>query len=183
MVWNRSTYSALLYDQQAMKFIIYYSADDWDSDAAFLPHRAMRYRSLRDFKDSESSTAADDVSLGPSTIVSAMIAGVAGNQMVCSATLAIRCDRRRWRRYGYRGRCGLSRCLDRFENPSEAFRWYAANRISRVAEVQRISIENSWMRGPTETDWFYCYDPCVVELVSPDKHETVSDAHAVQLEP
>ena len=39
-----------------------------------------------------------------------------------------------------------------------------ATRIPRVADVQRISLENSWMRGPTDTDWFYCYDPCTAPL-------------------
>jgi 6-hydroxynicotinate 3-monooxygenase len=62
----------------------------------------------------------------------------------------------------------LSRCLERFDDHNEAFRWYEATRITRVAEVQRISIENSWMRGPTETDWFYCYDPCLAPLAPPD---------------
>jgi 6-hydroxynicotinate 3-monooxygenase len=62
----------------------------------------------------------------------------------------------------------LSRCLERFDDHNEAFRWYEASRIPRVAEVQRISIENSWMRGPTETDWFYCYDPCLAPLAPPD---------------
>jgi 6-hydroxynicotinate 3-monooxygenase len=62
----------------------------------------------------------------------------------------------------------LSRCLERFDDHNEAFRWYEATRIPRVAEVQRISIENSWMRGPTETDWFYCYDPCLAPLAPPD---------------
>jgi 6-hydroxynicotinate 3-monooxygenase len=33
-----------------------------------------------------------------------------------------------------------------------------------VADVQRISVENSWMRGPTETDWFYCYDACTAPI-------------------
>ncbi len=61
----------------------------------------------------------------------------------------------------------LSRCLEAFEDHTEAFRRYEATRIPRVAEVQRISIENSWMRGPTETDWFYCYDPCVAPLATP----------------
>jgi 6-hydroxynicotinate 3-monooxygenase len=61
----------------------------------------------------------------------------------------------------------LCRCLCDFDEPTEAFRWYEANRIPRVAEVQRISIENSWMRGPTETDWFYCYDPCTEPLIAP----------------
>jgi len=58
----------------------------------------------------------------------------------------------------------LSRCLQKFDEPAEAFRSYEATRIDRVGKVQRISIENSWMRGPTDTDWFYCYDACSVPL-------------------
>ncbi len=58
----------------------------------------------------------------------------------------------------------LSRCLVELDDPEEAFASYKATRIARVADVQRISIENSWMRGPTEVDWFYCYDPCTAEL-------------------
>jgi 6-hydroxynicotinate 3-monooxygenase len=61
----------------------------------------------------------------------------------------------------------LSRCLEKFDDHQEAFAWYEATRIPRVADVQRISTENSWMRGPTETDWFYCYDPCVAPLAPP----------------
>ena len=53
----------------------------------------------------------------------------------------------------------LSRCLTMFDDPADAFHCYEATRIDRVAEVQRISIENSWMRGPTDVDWFYGYDP------------------------
>jgi 6-hydroxynicotinate 3-monooxygenase len=52
----------------------------------------------------------------------------------------------------------LSRCLVEFDDPATAFARYAAIRIPRVADVQRISIENSWMRGATETDWFFAYD-------------------------
>ncbi|SHJ91069.1 6-hydroxynicotinate 3-monooxygenase [Bradyrhizobium lablabi] len=62
----------------------------------------------------------------------------------------------------------LSRCLAACDDHGEAFRCYEATRIPRVTEVQRISIENSWMRGPTETDWFYCYDPCLAPLAAPD---------------
>jgi 6-hydroxynicotinate 3-monooxygenase len=62
----------------------------------------------------------------------------------------------------------LSRCLVEFDDPEDAFESYTTTRIARVADVQRISIENSWMRGPTETDWFYCYDPCTAELAQPD---------------
>jgi 6-hydroxynicotinate 3-monooxygenase len=58
----------------------------------------------------------------------------------------------------------LSRCLETFDDPAKAFACYEATRIPRVSDVQRISVENSWMRGPTETDWFYCYDPCVAPL-------------------
>ena len=59
----------------------------------------------------------------------------------------------------------LSRCLAGFDDPDEAFARYAATRIPRVAEVQRLSIENSWMRGPTELDWFFGYDACRAPLL------------------
>ena len=52
----------------------------------------------------------------------------------------------------------LSRCLVEFDDPGTAFARHAAIRIPRVADVQRISIENTWMHGPTETDWFFAYD-------------------------
>lgn len=58
----------------------------------------------------------------------------------------------------------LSRCLAAFDDPATAFASYAAIRIPRVADVQEISIANSWMRGPTETDWFFGYDACTVPL-------------------
>jgi 6-hydroxynicotinate 3-monooxygenase len=63
----------------------------------------------------------------------------------------------------------LGRCLTMFgdENPAEALRCYEATRIPRVAEVQRVSLENSWMRGPTETDWFFCYDACAAPITRP----------------
>jgi 6-hydroxynicotinate 3-monooxygenase len=58
----------------------------------------------------------------------------------------------------------LSRCLATTDDLDEAFRCYQATRIPRVSEVQRLSIDNSWMRGPTDTDWFYCHDPCEAPL-------------------
>jgi 6-hydroxynicotinate 3-monooxygenase len=58
----------------------------------------------------------------------------------------------------------LARCLERVAERAEAFHAYETTRIPRVADVQRISVENSWMRGPTETDWFYCYDACTAPL-------------------
>jgi len=61
----------------------------------------------------------------------------------------------------------LARCLAQFDDPAEAFRCYEATRIPRVADVQCISLANTWMSGPTETDWFYCYDPCEAPLARP----------------
>jgi len=61
----------------------------------------------------------------------------------------------------------LSRCLAQFDEADEACRWYEATRIDRVGDAQRISIENSWMRGATDADWFYCYDPCTAPLDRP----------------
>ena len=52
----------------------------------------------------------------------------------------------------------LSRCLVEFDNHDTAFVRYAAIRIPRVGDVHRISIENTWMHGPTETDWFFAYN-------------------------
>jgi 6-hydroxynicotinate 3-monooxygenase len=58
----------------------------------------------------------------------------------------------------------LHRCIVEATDTEAAFRRYAANRIPRVAEVQRISIANTWMHGPTEVDWFFAYDPCSAPL-------------------
>jgi 6-hydroxynicotinate 3-monooxygenase len=72
----------------------------------------------------------------------------------------------------------LSRCLAQFDDPADAFRRYEATRIERVGEVQRISIENSWMRGPTETDWFYGYDACTAPLATPGSPESQTRSRA-----
>ena len=61
----------------------------------------------------------------------------------------------------------LSRCLATFDDPATAFRSYTSTRISRVGEVQKISLANTWMGGPTDTDWFYCYDACTAPLTAP----------------
>lgn len=61
----------------------------------------------------------------------------------------------------------LSRCLTEFDAPGEAFAAYEATRIDRVGHVQRISLENSWMHGPTQTDWFYGYDAWTAPLATP----------------
>lgn len=58
----------------------------------------------------------------------------------------------------------LHRCIVEGADPQAAFSRYAGNRIPRVAEVQRISIDNTWMHGPTEVDWFFAYDPCTAPL-------------------
>jgi 6-hydroxynicotinate 3-monooxygenase len=60
----------------------------------------------------------------------------------------------------------LSRCLAQFGDADAvtALRCYAATRIPRVSEVQRISMENSWLRGPTAPDWYFCYDALTAPL-------------------
>ncbi|WP_138468815.1 FAD-dependent monooxygenase [Poseidonocella sp. HB161398] len=59
----------------------------------------------------------------------------------------------------------LDRALAACEGDHAAgFALYMAERIPRVAEVQRVSVENSWMCGPTETDWFFGYDAGSAEL-------------------
>ena len=58
----------------------------------------------------------------------------------------------------------LSRCITDFAEPATAFARYTMIRIPRVADVQQISTDNSWMHGPTETDWFFGYDPFAVAL-------------------
>ncbi len=59
----------------------------------------------------------------------------------------------------------LARCIAEHDDRAAAFASYAATRIPRVAEVQRISVANTWMRGPTEAlDWFFGYDACLAPL-------------------
>lgn len=64
----------------------------------------------------------------------------------------------------------LARCIaERGSNePTDAFAWYVANRMPRIRKVHRISEANTWLRGPTETDWLYGYDACSVDLLSPE---------------
>jgi 6-hydroxynicotinate 3-monooxygenase len=60
----------------------------------------------------------------------------------------------------------LSRCLEAFADHREAFRRYQATRIPRVGEVQRISWDNTWMHGPTDPEWLFCYDPSTAPITS-----------------
>ena len=63
----------------------------------------------------------------------------------------------------------LARCIADHgsDDSSDAFAWYVANRMPRIKKVHRISEANTWLRGPTETDWLYAYDACSVELLPP----------------
>lgn len=53
----------------------------------------------------------------------------------------------------------LARAIEACDDPQSAFRIYVANRVPRVGDVQRISAENSWMKLPSDTSWFFAYDP------------------------
>lgn len=68
----------------------------------------------------------------------------------------------------------LSRCLAHFPDPSTAFARYAALRIPRVAQVQHGSLANTWMRGPTDIDWFFKYDPYAGALDATDATSAAS---------
>jgi 6-hydroxynicotinate 3-monooxygenase len=146
-------------------------AAQWDSDAASLP--SSREEMLQSFADFHSDLrrvleAADDVSVWP-------IYDRERNDRWSGGRIVLLGDAcHPMRPYMAGGGAMaiedgviLSRCLNDIEDYAEAFRWYEATRVDRVSEVQRISIENSWMRGPTDTDWFYCYDPCVAPLTRP----------------
>ena len=143
----------------------------WDSDAASLP--SSRAEMLQSFADFHSDLrrvleATDDVSVWP-------IYDRERNDRWSGGRIVLLGDAcHPMRPYMAGGGAMaiedgaiLSRCLNDIEDYAEAFRWYEATRVDRVSEVQRISIENSWMRGPTDTDWFYCYDPCVAPLTKP----------------
>lgn len=143
----------------------------WDSDATSMP--SSRDALIADFADFHDDlhkvlAAADDVSLWP-IFDRARNDRWSGDRMVLvgDACHPMRPYMAAGGAMAIEDAAILSRCLDQFDDTTEAFRWYEATRIPRVADVQRISIENSWMRGPTETDWFYCYDPCTAELTRP----------------
>jgi 6-hydroxynicotinate 3-monooxygenase len=60
------------------------------------------------------------------------------------------------------------------DNAAESFAWYEANRMPRVAQVQRISLANTWLRTPTNPDWLFRYDACAVPLLPPGRAEAAA---------
>jgi 6-hydroxynicotinate 3-monooxygenase len=58
----------------------------------------------------------------------------------------------------------LAEAINSHDTPRRAFAAYEKIRIPRVGEIQRISEENSWLKTPTETDWFFAYDPFSEDL-------------------
>jgi 6-hydroxynicotinate 3-monooxygenase len=58
----------------------------------------------------------------------------------------------------------LARAIAISQSPEQAFRLYETMRIGRVGEVQRISAENSWLKLPGDTQWFFGYDPYAHEF-------------------
>jgi 6-hydroxynicotinate 3-monooxygenase len=58
----------------------------------------------------------------------------------------------------------LARCLVEAPDHAAAFALYKSSRILRVAKVQRISAENSFLRHPTDPAWLFGYDATTVPL-------------------
>jgi 6-hydroxynicotinate 3-monooxygenase len=58
----------------------------------------------------------------------------------------------------------LSLAIAAYDTPQRAFVAYERIRIPRVGEIQRISEENSWLKHPTDTGWFFGYDPFAEDL-------------------
>ncbi|ARQ02643.1 FAD-dependent monooxygenase [Pseudorhodoplanes sinuspersici] len=58
----------------------------------------------------------------------------------------------------------LSEAISTHDTPAKAFAAYEKIRIPRVGKVQRISEENSWLKLPTDTGWFFGYDPFTEDL-------------------
>jgi 6-hydroxynicotinate 3-monooxygenase len=58
----------------------------------------------------------------------------------------------------------LAEAIGTHNTPQKAFAAYETIRIPRVGEVQRISEENSWLKLPTDTGWFFGYDPFTEDL-------------------
>jgi 6-hydroxynicotinate 3-monooxygenase len=50
-----------------------------------------------------------------------------------------------------------------------AFALYEANRSERASKVQRVSHNNTWLRGNENPDWCFGYDAFEVPLVEPRK--------------
>jgi 6-hydroxynicotinate 3-monooxygenase len=63
----------------------------------------------------------------------------------------------------------LVRCIEARagQDPTEAFRLYAAQRFERTARVQRESSLNLWLRYPMDPSWVLSYDPFTIPLVTP----------------
>lgn len=52
----------------------------------------------------------------------------------------------------------LTRCLVEAPDMEIALRRYQLTREARVAEVQKISNENTWLKSETNPDWLFAYD-------------------------
>ncbi|MCK8787070.1 FAD-dependent monooxygenase [Roseomonas sp. NAR14] len=61
----------------------------------------------------------------------------------------------------------LARCLIEAlaSDPLAAFPRYARNRLERTNRVQRVSVANDFLRGPTDPAWVFDYDAWTVPLL------------------
>ena len=58
----------------------------------------------------------------------------------------------------------LARCIEQSQDSAAAFALYEASRKPRIANVQKISAQNTFLRGPTDPTWVFGYDAVTVPL-------------------
>ena len=72
----------------------------------------------------------------------------------------------------------LVRCLNEVgvDDHETAFTLYEANRAERANKVQRVSLENTWLRTNEDPAWCFGYDVFTVPLVAPTRKAAASEA-------
>jgi 6-hydroxynicotinate 3-monooxygenase len=72
----------------------------------------------------------------------------------------------------------LVRCLKEVgvDDHDTAFALYEANRAERASKVQRVSLENTWLRTNEDPTWCFGYDVFTVPLLAPMRKAAASEA-------
>ena len=60
----------------------------------------------------------------------------------------------------------LPRCVAESSDVPGAFRAYQSARLPRTSHIQKVSIDNNWLRTGANADWVYGYDAWTVPLDS-----------------